>query len=164
MCTRTTSLPAVQHKQFTTKDLLELEAQRQDQEDARKQQPVKSWRDSRRRKGQGEFPYLRRHYGILRHRIWTDNGAWRLQQPFRMRPSATASTMMRKKRVTTRHHWIQQGTRTYAINVRHERHCSLLMTLQLYHLPPPLPPPVSNSSVHTMPAPAFQQYCTVLLY
>ena len=152
MCTRTTSLLAVQHKQFTTKDLLELGAQRQDREDKRK------------------FLYLRRHYGILRHRIWTDNGAWRLQQPFRMQSSAMASTMMRKKKS----YYQASLDPARSQNLCHQRQAwatlqlalrlLLLMTLQLYHLPPPLPPPVSNSSVHTMPAPAFQQCCAVLLY
>ena len=47
--------------------------------------------------------------------------------------------------------WIQQWTRTCAINVRREWNCSLppspmAMTLQLHRLPAPLPPPVSNPS------------------
>ena len=40
-----------------------------------------------------------------------------------------------------------------------------LTTLQLYHLPPPLPPPVSNSScLFTRCQPLYASCCTVLLY
>ena len=44
--------------------------------------------------------------------------------------------------------------------------CLLLLTiLQLYHLPPPLPPPVSNSScLFTRCQPLYASCCTVLLY
>ena len=41
----------------------------------------------------------------------------------------------------------------------------LLTTLQLYHLPPPLPPPVSNSScLFTRCQPLCASCCTVFLY
>ena len=41
----------------------------------------------------------------------------------------------------------------------------LLTILQLYHLPPPLPPPVSNSScLFTRCQPLYASSCTVLLY
>ena len=41
----------------------------------------------------------------------------------------------------------------------------LLMILQPYHLPPPLPPPVSNSScLFTRCQPPYARCCTVLLY
>ena len=44
----------------------------------------------------------------------------------------------------------------------------LLMILQLYHLPPPLPPPVSNSYclfTQCQPAPVCQLlYCTTVLF
>ena len=41
----------------------------------------------------------------------------------------------------------------------------LLTILQLYHLPPPLPPPVSNSScLFTRCQPLYASCCTVLLY
>ena len=44
--------------------------------------------------------------------------------------------------------------------------CLLLLSiLQLYHLPPPLPPPVSNSSsLFTRWQPLYANCCTVLLY
>ena len=44
--------------------------------------------------------------------------------------------------------------------------CPLLLTiLQLYHLPPPLLPPVSNSScLFTLCQPLYASFCTVLLY
>ena len=35
-----------------------------------------------------------------------ENGTYRLQQPFRMQPSATVSSMMRKKELLPRLHWI----------------------------------------------------------
>ena len=67
--------------------------------------------------------------------------------------------------------WIQQGAK----NMRHQCQawvrlqlvlCPLLLTiLQLYHLPPPLLPPVSNSSfLFTRCQPLCASYCTVLLY
>ena len=41
----------------------------------------------------------------------------------------------------------------------------LLMTLQLYYLPPPLPPPVSNSSCVFIQCQFwYASYCTLLLY
>ena len=44
-------------------------------------------------------------------------------------------------------------------------HLLLLMILQLCHLPPPLPPPVSNSScLFTQCQPLYASCCTVLLY
>ena len=46
-------------------------------------------------------------------------------------------------------------------------HLLLLMILQLYHLPPPLPPPVSNSScLFTWCQPLYAQllYCTTVLF
>ena len=44
-------------------------------------------------------------------------------------------------------------------------HLLLLMTLQLYHLPPPLSPPVSNSfCLFTWCQPLDASSCTVLLY
>ena len=64
-----------------------------------------------------------------------------------------------------RWNWNQQGTRTCAINVRWVKLqlalCLLLLTvLQLYHLPPPLRPPVTLL-VNSMPAPVCQLlYCT----
>ena len=40
-----------------------------------------------------------------------------------------------------------------------------MMVLQLYHLPPPLPPPVSSSScLFTQFQPLYASCCTVLLY
>ena len=35
-----------------------------------------------------------------------ENGTCRFQQPFRMQPSATVSSMMREKELLPRHHWI----------------------------------------------------------
>ena len=44
-------------------------------------------------------------------------------------------------------------------------HLLLMITLQLFHLPPPLPPPVSNSScLFTRSQPLSVSYCTVLIY
>ena len=44
-------------------------------------------------------------------------------------------------------------------------HLLLMITLQLFHLPPPLPPPVSNSScLFTRSQPLSASYCTVLIY
>ncbi|KAB0381454.1 hypothetical protein FD755_009238 [Muntiacus reevesi] len=44
-------------------------------------------------------------------------------------------------------------------------HLLLMITLQLYHLPPPLPPPVRNSScLLTRCQPLSASYCTVLIY
>ena len=44
-------------------------------------------------------------------------------------------------------------------------HFLMLMTLHLYHLPPPLLPPVSNSScLFTRYQPLYASCCTVLLY
>ena len=44
-------------------------------------------------------------------------------------------------------------------------HLLLLMILQLYHLPPPVPPPFSNSScLFTWCQPPYASCCTVLLY
>ena len=57
--------------------------------------------------------------------------------------------------------WIQQGTRTSANHIKwvwtssFPRHL-LMSILQVYDLPPPLPPPVSNSSCLFMPAPVCQ--------
>ena len=44
-------------------------------------------------------------------------------------------------------------------------HLLLLMILQLYHLPPPLPSPVSNSScLFTRCQPLYASCCTILRY
>ena len=53
----------------------------------------------------------------------------------------------------------------HSINIRCEWNCTLLMTLQLYHLPAPLPPPVGNSScLLTRCQPLYDSCCAVLLY
>ena len=43
-------------------------------------------------------------------------------------------------------------------------HLLLLMTLQLYHLPPLLPPPVSNSCLFTLCQSLYTSCCTGWLY
>ena len=66
---------------------------------------------------------------------------------------------------------LSKDANVHSSNVRHEWHCSLpsisclLTVLQLYHLPLPLPPPVSNSScLFTRCQPRYASCCTVLLY
>ena len=51
------------------------------------------------------------------------------------------------------------------VKLQHALHLLLLMILQLYHLPPPIFPPVSNSScLYTSCQPLYASCCTVLLY
>ena len=67
-----TELLAVQHEELTTKDLMELEAQRQDQErqeEEAKSEELKGFMMQEMARG---F-YLRGHYETLRHRM--DSGA-----------------------------------------------------------------------------------------
>ena len=65
--------------------------------------------------------------------------------------------------------WFHQGTKTCAISVRQVSlqlalRLLLLTIRQLHHLPPPLPPPVGNSSCLFSPCqPLYASYCTVLL-
>ena len=107
--------------------------------------------------------YFRRHCYFLRHKTRIQNGTRRLEQHvFRMQSSATMSSMMRNKELVPRHHWIIFSRGQIELNtIRNQNLCHqhqegvkfqlalcllLLMILQLYHLPPHLPPPVSNSS------------------
>ena len=66
--------------------------------------------------------------------------------------------------------WFHQGTRICSVTVEHEWNCSLpcllLLTIfQLYHLPLPFPPPVSNSScLFTQCQPQDSSCCTALLH
>ena len=67
--------------------------------------------------------------------------------------------------------WLQQRTRACAINrqawvtLQLALHLPLLNILQLYHLPPPLPPPVSDfSCLFILCQPLYASCYTVLLY
>ena len=88
---------------------------------------------------------------------------------------------MRKKELLLRHHWMffkrvdrtesARNKATCTISVRHEWGCRfalhllLLTALQLCHLPPPLSPPVSDSSHLLARCQALcASYCTMLLY
>ena len=103
----------------------------------------------------------------------------RLQQLFRVQFSATVSSMMRKKELPPRFHWIifSKGLNSDRIKFSKEPEpvpstsgvlalcLLLLMILQLYHLPPPLPSLVSNSScLFTGCWPLYVSCCTGLLY
>ena len=86
----------------------------------------------------------------------------KVQQPFRMQSSATVSSMMRKKELLSRHHWIIFFKRVDRIESSKEPEpvpstsgvseiaaCSpspIADDPSALHLPPCLPPPVSNSS------------------
>ena len=95
--------------------------------------------------------------------------------------SATVSSMTRKEELLPRHHWIAFPRGEIELNpARNQNLCHqhqawvklqlalrlLLPTiLQLYHLPPPLPPPVSSSSyLFTRCQPLCASCCTALLY
>ena len=111
-------------------------------------------------------------------------GTRRLQQPYRRQSSAAVLSMMRKiKELLPRHHWIiffqkggqnwiQEGTRTCAIHIRHEWNCSfpsilVLTLLQLSHLLSLLQsvslPACSPSASPRVPAVALYYYSTVKL-
>ena len=98
-----------------------------------------------------------------------------------MQSSAIVSSMTTRRKLLPRHHWIVYFKRVDRIesarnqNLCHEcqawvtlqlvLHLLLLTILQLCHLPPPLPPPVSNSScLFTRCQPLCASCCTVLLY
>ena len=89
MCTRTTSLNSLLCN--TRSSLLKTwwnwrpRDRTERQEEEAKSEELKGFMMQEMARG---F-YLRRHYETLRHRTSTDSGAWRLQQPFRMQPSAT---------------------------------------------------------------------------
>ena len=110
----------------------------------------------------------------MRHR----NGTRRLQQLFRMCYHVIYDE---KKRATTQTSLYSFFKRLIELNpARNQNPCHqrqakvklqlalcllLLVILQLYHLPPPLPPPVSNSScLFTEGQPLYASCCTILLY
>ena len=98
-----------------------------------------------------------------------------------MQSSATMSSIMRKKRATTQTSLDHIFKRVDRIESSKEPEplpsasgmseieayppSPIANDLQLYHLPPPLPPPVSNSScLFTRCQPLYASCCTVLLY
>ena len=98
-----------------------------------------------------------------------------------MQSSAIVSSVTRRKELLPRHHWIIFSRGWIELNpARNKNLCHqrqawvklqlalrllLLTILQLYHLPPPLPPPVSNSScLFTRCQPLDATCCTVPLY
>ena len=72
----------------------------------KRKKELKNRRESQCRKWQGGFLYLRKHCKVLKYRTWTQNGIWRLQQPFRTQSSATESSLTRNKELLPRHHWV----------------------------------------------------------
>ena len=101
-----------------------------------------------------------------------------LQKLFRMQSSVTMSSMMRTKEPPPRDHWVifsrGQIELNPARNLCHQYQVwlklhpalglLLLMIFQLHHLPPPLAPPVNNSScLVTRCQPLGTSCCTALL-
>ena len=99
---------------------------------------------------------------LLRHGTWTEDSTGRLQELFRMQCSTTTSSMMRKTDPLPRHYWTIFSRGQTELNPARNQslwhQCQtwvklklawqllLLMILQLFHLSPPLPSPVSDSS------------------
>ena len=154
-------IPCLEHKELTNEGLMELEAQRKDEE--RQQEEVtEDQRDSQCRKWQGGFLYLRKHCWFMKHRTQMWNSTQRMQQSFRMQSFLTMSPMTKKKGGATtqtsldhifqegRQNWIPQGFKGHQgqawVTLQLALHLLLLRILQLYHLPLPLPSPASNSS------------------
>ena len=107
-------------------------------------------------------------------RTWMQNGTQMLQQPFRMQSSATKSSMKKKKKKEAT--WASLGSflkrvdRTESsqslcpqcqewVKLQLALHLLLLMILQLYQLPPLLPPSVSNSSCLFTPCQSLCARC-----
>ena len=133
--------------------------------------PEKGWRETRGRRsnwraeeahnagdGKGMF-FIWEDCSFLRNRTWMQKGPWSLQQPFRMQFSATMSSMMREKATIqmSLDQFFKRGKRIESSNEPEPvpsasgvsetaayPYLLWLMTLQLHHLPAPLPLPVSN--------------------
>ena len=109
-----------------------------------------------------------------------ENGTCRFQQPFRMQPSATVSSMMREKELLPRHHWVIFFKRVDKIeSIKEPEPVPLASDVsEISACPPsvgddpsalpspaPLPPPGSNSSsLFTGCQPLYASCCTILLY
>lgn len=110
---------------------------------------------------------MRRHSLLLRHTTRTQDGTQRLQQSCRMQFRATMSSMMSKRELLPRHHIIffKRGDRVESSKeqepvpstsvmseIAPALHLLLLTALQLYHLLPPLPLAIRNSSFLSLDA------------
>ena len=134
---------AVPHEELPNEDLMELEAQRKDKE----AQGRSNWRI---KETEGAVQCFHVIHG-------------------RKRRATTQTPLV----VSSRGHVELNPARNQNLCHQHQVWVTLqlalqllvLMTLQLYHLPPPLSPPISNSScLFTWCQPLDASCCTVLLY
>ena len=177
-------LLAVQHEELTNEDLMELEAQRKDEERQEEEVTEEPKRFTMQEMARG--------FSLFKEALLV----FEAQDPNVERYTKVAAAVQNaiqcyrviydeKKRATTQtslDHFFKEGigssnelSPARNQNLCHQRQAwvklqlalrlLLLTILQLYHLPPPLPPPVSNSScLFTRSQPLYASCCTVLLY
>ena len=99
-------LLAVQHKELTNEDLMELEAQRKDEERQEEDEVTEKRKRFTMQEMARGFSLFEEALLVFEAQDPNVERKQRLQQPFRMQFSATLSSMMRKKELLPRHHWI----------------------------------------------------------
>ena len=96
----------MQHEELTNEDLMELEAQRKDEERQEEEEVTEEPKRFTTQKMARGFSLLEE--ALLVFEAQDLNVKWytKVAEPFRMQSSATVSSMMRKKELLPRHHWI----------------------------------------------------------